>query len=152
MDESPRVITRGWLDMLIGAVLVAVGLIVLSFPVYLDSYDRYGMQVKCGTGYVTQLLQATVDDHEQLPGATTHYVDECKSALLHRRVLTLPLPAVGTLILMAELFAWMRAKSSNSAAPASERPADHTEEEFHEAAVLDRRYRSHRERPHDTTL
>ncbi|SRX94078.1 hypothetical protein MSP7336_02326 [Mycobacterium shimoidei] len=147
-----RVITRGRLGMLIGAVLLAVGLIALSFPVYLDSYDRYGLQVKCGNGYVTQLLQATVDDHEQPPGAATHYVDECKSALLHRRVLTLPLTAAGTVILMAVLIAWMRAKSPNSAAPPCEQRPDHTEEEFHEAAVLDRRYRAHRPPPHDTTL
>lgn len=140
--------------MLIATALLVVSLIALSFPVHLDSYDRYGIQLKCGTGYVTNLVQATADDQQeaQLPGTTTHYVDQCKSALLHRRVLILPVTGVATIILMAELMAWMRGWSPNSAESPSEWPVDHTEEELHDAAVLDRRYRSHRERPHDTTL
>ncbi|MGH3971533.1 MAG: hypothetical protein ACRDTV_26430 [Mycobacterium sp.] len=153
MDGSTRSLIRGRLDILIGIALLAAGLLVLSLPVYLDTYDRYGMQLKCGNGYVTQLLQATIDDQNPAPySGATNYVDQCKSALLHRRALTLPVTATGTLILIFELVAWMRGRSPGSSESGSEWPADHTEEELHDAAVLDRRYRSHRERPHDTTL
>jgi hypothetical protein len=85
MDESARVVTRGWVDMLIGTFLVVGALVALCFPVYLDAYDRWGMQIKCGNGYYSQSLQATFDDQEQAQqsGPATRYVDQCKSALAH---------------------------------------------------------------------
>lgn len=158
MDTSPRVVTRGWLDILIGAVLIAVALVALSFPVYLDSYDKWGIQVRCGNGYYTQLLQATIADQEQAhqSGPATDYVNQCKSALLHRRAWILPVAGLGAVILILESGAWMLRGSRGSSEPSSFEPTSEwladPEEEWHEAALLDRRYRSHRPPSHDTTL
>lgn len=154
MDTSAKVITRGWLAMLVGAGLLVAGLVALCFPVYLDSFDRYGIQLKCGNGYYSELLHATTADQEQAQhaGPATNYVDQCKTALLHRRVWAIPLTAAGTLIVIGELAAWMRGDAPNVPEPASARPPALPEEEFHEAATLDRRYRSHRPPAHDTTL
>ena len=38
--------------------LIGVGLLALNFPVFLDAYDQWGFQIKCGTGYLTDLTQA----------------------------------------------------------------------------------------------
>jgi hypothetical protein len=77
------------------AVLVIIGLIALNFPVFLDAYDQYGFQIKCGTGYDTDLTQAaaTVGQH--------NFVDNCETALLMRRMWTIPLVAISGLVLLA---------------------------------------------------
>jgi hypothetical protein len=77
------------------AVLLVVGLIALNFPVFLDAYDQWGFQVKCGTGYATDLTQAaaTVGEH--------NFVDQCETALLVRRMWTISLVAVSGLVLLA---------------------------------------------------
>jgi hypothetical protein len=151
MDKSAKVVTRGWVDMLIGTIVLAGALVVLCFPVYLGTYDRWGVQIKCGNGYYSQLLQATTDDQDQArrSAPTTDLVDQCKSALLHRRAWAIPVGAVGALILVPELVAWVRGGSAGPAQPTHEssEPLD-----LHDAALLDRRYRSHRERSSDTTL
>jgi hypothetical protein len=51
--------------MIVGAVVLAGALVALYFPVYLDAYDRWGVQINCGNGYASQLLQATSDDQDQ---------------------------------------------------------------------------------------
>ena len=38
--------------------LIAVGLLALNFPVFLDAYDQWGFQVNCGTGFASDLSQA----------------------------------------------------------------------------------------------
>jgi hypothetical protein len=151
MDESAKT-PNDWLGMLVGAVLLAGAALVLCLPVYLGIYDRYGMQIECGNGYESQLLQASINDREQArqPGPATNYVNQCESALLHRRAWVLPIAGLGAVILIPELVAWARGESPNSPGPTSEglaEPAD-----LHDAALLDRRYRSHRQRPHGTTL
>ena len=57
-------------------VVVAIGLLALNFPVFLDAYDQWGFQIKCGTGYATDLSQAAavVGQH--------NLVDQCETALL----------------------------------------------------------------------
>jgi hypothetical protein len=152
MDKSARVVTRGWLDMIIGTVVLAGALFALCFPVYLGTYDRWGVQIKCGNGYSSQLVQATTDDQDQArqSAPATSYVNQCKSALLHRRVWTVPVAAVGALILIPELVAWVRGGSRSPTEPTHEPSAEPTD--LHDAALLDRRYRSHRPRPPDTTL
>ena len=67
------------------AVVLAVGLLALNFPVFLDDYDQYGWQIKCGTGYLSELTQAAASVGEK------NYVDECETALLMRRPWTVPL-------------------------------------------------------------
>jgi hypothetical protein len=153
MDGPARVITRGRLDILIGTVLLAGALVALGFPVYLDSYDRWGIQIKCGTGYHSQLLQATIADQQPAQqSGPADYVDHCKSAVQHRRVWVLPVAGLGAVLLIPELVTWARGGSRSSGELTSAGPADLTGAEFHEAALLDRRYRSHRPPPHDTTL
>jgi hypothetical protein len=73
--------------------LIAGGLLALNFPVFLDAFDQYGFQVKCGTGYATDLSQATANN----------LVDQCETALLIRRMWTIPLVAVGTIVLIVVL-------------------------------------------------
>jgi hypothetical protein len=75
-------------------VLVGFGLIALNFPVFLDAYDQWGFQIKCGTGYATDLTQAaaTVGQH--------NFVNECETALLVRRLWTIPLVAISGLVLL----------------------------------------------------
>ena len=76
-------------------LLLAVGLIAMNFPVFLDAYDQWGFQIKCGTGYASDLSQAAAaaDQHD--------YVDKCETALLVRRMWTIPLIAVSGLVVLA---------------------------------------------------
>nr|WP_041313017.1 hypothetical protein [Mycobacterium sp. JS623] len=75
--------------------LIIVGLLALNFPVFLDSFDQYGFQIKCGTGYLTDLSQAAS------AAGTDNYVDHCETALLIRRLWTIPLVAIGSIVLVA---------------------------------------------------
>jgi hypothetical protein len=155
---------RDRLVMAVGAVLLAAGLLALSVPVSLGDYDSWGMQVECGNGYYSQLLQATFDDEESArqsardgaPTAiqpNTNYVDRCKSAITHRRAWAIPIAGLGAVILLVEVFRWVRNRptDSGSATTAHAWSAEHPDDVMHEAAVLDRRERSH-QRPSDTTL
>lgn len=153
MDTSAKVITRPWLAMLVGTALLAAGLVALCFPVYLHAYDQWGIQIKCGNGYNSELLQATIDDQHAASRVrpATSYVDQCNSALLHRRVWTTSLSALGALILIPQLVAWTRGGSPS--APASSGPTAPPEDtNLKTAELLDRKYRSHRPRPSNTTL
>jgi hypothetical protein len=76
-------------------VLVVFGLIALNFPVFLDAYDQWGFQVKCGTGYAADLTQAAATVGQD------NYVDKCETALLMRRMWTIPLVAICGLVLLA---------------------------------------------------
>jgi hypothetical protein len=149
-------VTRGWLITLIGVALLAGGLVALRFPVFLDSYDSAGIQVKCGNGYYADLVQATTDDQQSASGvvqAATNYVDRCQSALAHRREWLIPVAALGAVIVVSGLAAWWRAGSRSPAATNktnkwSEIPPD----ALHDAEVLDRRSHPRWPRPSDTTL
>lgn len=155
MEQSEKTITRGWLAALLGTALLVGGLVALCFPVFLGSYDRYGVQVKCGNGYHAELLQASLDDQESASSVarpTTSYVDQCHSAVAHRRAWLVPVACAGALILVPDLVAWARRASARPAEPRHESSPEPGDTEIHEAAVLDRRWRSHRPRPSDTTL
>jgi hypothetical protein len=80
-------------------VVVAIGLLALNFPVFLDAYDQWGFQIKCGTGYATDLSRAAavVGQH--------NLVDQCETALLVRRMWTIPLVAFGALVLLVVVVA-----------------------------------------------
>jgi hypothetical protein len=77
------------------AVVLAIGLIAMNFPVFIDAFDQWGFQIKCGTGYATDLTQAgaAAGDHS--------YVDSCETALLMRRLWTIPLIVISGLVLLA---------------------------------------------------
>jgi type III secretory pathway component EscS len=81
------------------AAVLAVGLLALNFPVFLDAYDQWGWQIKCGTGYLTDLTQAAASVCD------VNYVEECESALLMRRMWTVPLVLVGATVGLVVLVA-----------------------------------------------
>lgn len=74
--------------------LIAVGLLALNFPVFLDAYDQWGFQVKCGTGFASDLSQAAAAAGQH------NYVDQCETALILRRLWAIPLGAVGSIVLV----------------------------------------------------
>ena len=48
-------------------LLLAVGLIAMNLPVFLDAYDQSGFQIKCGTGYASDLSQAAAAGQHTIP-------------------------------------------------------------------------------------
>ncbi|MGV9799676.1 hypothetical protein ACWDTP_16670 [Mycobacterium sp. NPDC003449] len=78
-----------------GAVILGIGLYLMSMSVYLDDFDQYGMQIPCGTSFSAHLDQAAAAGDE--------YIGKCGSALTARRLWTIPVVAVGTLALIAVL-------------------------------------------------
>ncbi len=77
--------------------LIAVGLLALYFPVYIDAYDQFGFQIKCGTGFGSDLAQAA----ESRGG---DYVGQCQTALMVRRLWSIPMVAVGSILLAIIVF------------------------------------------------
>ena len=72
--------------------LIATGLIALNFPVFIDAYDQFGFQIKCGTGYFANLTQAS-------EASGGDYVGQCETAVMLRRLWTIPLVAIGSILL-----------------------------------------------------
>jgi hypothetical protein len=66
----------------------------LNFPVFIDAFDQWGWQIKCGTGYSTDLTQATAST------GGGNYVDQCETALLMRRLWTIPLVLIGAVVVI----------------------------------------------------
>ncbi|WP_322858149.1 hypothetical protein U8D42_22720 [Mycobacterium europaeum] len=98
---------RGPLIFAVAAVALAIGLGALRFPVFIDAYDQFGWQVKCGSGFTTDLTQAAVADNSNGHGApaqparsSTNYVGQCDDALLIRRAWAISTATVGGLTLM----------------------------------------------------
>jgi hypothetical protein len=77
--------------------MVATGLIALNFPVFINVYDQFGFQIKCGTGYFANMTQAS----EATGG---DYVGQCETALMLRRLWTIPLVAIGSILLAVIVF------------------------------------------------
>lgn len=153
MGKVGQVISRDRLVVMVGTILLAGGLLGLWFPVSLGAYDRYGIQINCGNGYSGRLLQATADDAPAYASPAISHVDQCRSALAHRRVWAIPTAALGALTLTLEAVTPARRRPMSLGSPASpdtwsEAPDDY----WHEAANLDRRGCPYRERPAGTTL
>ena len=79
-----------------GALMLAIGLYLMSLPVYLDDFDQFGMQIPCGSGFGAHLVQANAAGQE--------YADKCGSAVMTRQLWTIPVVALGALALIAVLF------------------------------------------------
>ena len=92
-------------------VLLVIGLIALNFPVFLDAYDQWGFQIKCGTGYATDLIQPAASVGQQ------NYVDDCEGALFLRRMWTIPLVAISGLVLLAVVVASAITSAGESLVP-----------------------------------
>jgi hypothetical protein len=84
---------------IVASVVLAVALLAMSFPVFLDDYDQWGWQIKCGTGFASDLTQATAAVGD------TNYADECETALLKRRLWTVPLVILSGVVGLAVLVA-----------------------------------------------
>lgn len=82
------------------ALMVAVGLLALWFPVYLSQYDQYGIQIACGRGFSADMSQAAA-------AHGTGLVAQCGTALLLRRIWAIPVAVIGWLILTVLLATWV---------------------------------------------
>lgn len=140
------------LAAVLGAGALAGGLTGLASPVTLGDYDTFGIQINCGSGLHTQLLQAGIDDAQPSAPAQDR-LGQCRNALAHRREWAAPLTAVGATVLLASAAAWVR----RPAAPGPEPPhphhrwgADHPDDDMHDAAMLDRRHAAHGHRHQPT--
>jgi hypothetical protein len=89
---------RAWYIGIGGAVLLAIGLFALRFPVFIDGYDQWGWQIKCGSGFFADMTQA---ENSGVAGAD--FVASCHDALLTRRLWTIPLVIVGLVAMLAVL-------------------------------------------------
>ncbi|OBH35554.1 hypothetical protein A5690_09525 [Mycobacterium intracellulare] len=101
-------IARGPLIVFAAVVFLAGGLFALRFPVFIEAYDQFGWQVKCGSGFTTDLTQASNAEKKPpgqkasaaAPHAAGHnYVGQCNNALMARRVWAIPAAALGGLTL-----------------------------------------------------
>ena len=84
---------------------IVVGVFALYFPVFIDAYDQYGFQIKCGTGFGSDLSQAA-------DATGGDYVDQCGTALMWRRMWAIPLVVFGAIVLagvmLVEATVWGR--------------------------------------------
>ena len=72
----------------VGAALIATGLLALWFPVHVGQYDQWGMQISCGRGFNASLSQT--------PGAhDAGLAGQCGTALLLRRLWAIPAAIIG---------------------------------------------------------
>jgi hypothetical protein len=80
----------------VAVIALTAGLLALRFPVFIDAYDQFGWQVKCGSGFTTDLTQASSADET----SRTNYVGQCDNALMIRRAWAIPASALGGLTLV----------------------------------------------------
>ena len=107
---------RGWFLLCFGGALVGIGLVALNFPVFLDAYDQWGWQIKCGTGYSTDLMQAEI---ARQASPHTNFVDQCQTALVSRRAWSIPIAVADWHILSADAITlWRRASPATERADA----------------------------------
>ena len=85
----------------VGAALIAAGLLALWFPVLLNQYDLWGMQISCGRGFNASLSQAPAAKDATFAG-------QCGSALLLRRLWAIPSAVIGWVILTITAAIWVR--------------------------------------------
>ncbi len=88
--------TQRFVVLLAGVALLVGGLIALRFPVFLSDFDQWGFQINCGSGFQSALTQASVAH-----SGGARYVDQCHAAIAVRRDWTIPLVAIGVLLLGA---------------------------------------------------
>jgi hypothetical protein len=82
---------RAFYGGVLGAIMIGAGLLALNFPVFIDAYDQFGFQIKCGSGFGTDLSQARA-------AVGGNYVDQCETALMFRRLWAIPMVAIGSIV------------------------------------------------------
>jgi hypothetical protein len=88
----------------VAVALLTVGLLALRWPVYLPDFDPWGIQVKCGSGFSAELVQAS------FAGAA----DRCQHALAVRRMWAIPMAASGWLIVIVLVVPLLRPQEARS--------------------------------------
>ena len=83
---TARFTSASWPSALVGA-----GLLALYFPVFIAAYDQFGFQIECGTGFGTNLSQAAA-------ASGGDYVGQCQTALMMRRLWSIPMAAIGSIL------------------------------------------------------
>jgi H+/Cl- antiporter ClcA len=86
----------------VGVVLLVCGLFALRFPVFLDEFDRWGFQIRCGSAVAES--------------AGFDVVDRCHAAVAVRRAWAIPMAAVGVLLLSALLLRPQRGRQAKAGA------------------------------------
>jgi hypothetical protein len=90
----------------LGAALLAAGVLALWFPVHLDQFDQWGMQISCGRGFSSGLSQSTGAHDAGL-------ADQCGTALLVRRMWAIPAAVVGWMLVTVIAWIWVRSAPEN---------------------------------------
>ena len=101
-QPAPLSITAALLNMsnqrfailIVGAAVLAVGLLALRSPVFLPDFDLWGFQINCGTGFHSDYAQAVIAD-----SSGGRFVDQCRTAVATRRDWAIPVVAAGALLL-----------------------------------------------------
>lgn len=107
--------TRRLLAMIAVAALILIGFLGMWQPAYLSEFDQYGIQIECGSGFLTDLSHA-----ERADGSGV-LADECGTALLVRRAWAITLMMGGTAVLIVLALRGTRvARPVSSAPPAPE--------------------------------
>lgn len=89
---------------IVAVVLLTFGLLALRWPVYLPDFDPWGVQVKCGSGFSSDLVQATFAGK----------ADQCQHALAVRRMWAIPVAALGWLIVIVLVVPLLRPHEADS--------------------------------------
>jgi hypothetical protein len=103
----------------VGVVMVAGGLLALSYGVYLDVYDQWGWQVGCGNGFGLNLTQAST--------SVPNMVDQCQTAVAVRRMWAIPLTLAGIAVVAGWLVKYLRTAPKVVGADASGPPVAEAE-------------------------
>lgn len=97
--------------LILGAAIamIAVGLLALQFPVNLNEFDKWGIQINCGNGFGAELLQASIADTTASSTQTsTRFTNACHTALTVRRVWAISLTVLGAAVLSWVAYRWVK--------------------------------------------
>ncbi|MCX2931463.1 hypothetical protein ORI20_14365 [Mycobacterium sp. CVI_P3] len=89
---------------IVAVVLLMVGVLALHWPVYLPDFDPWGVQIKCGSGFSADLVQASFAGE----------ADHCQHALVVRRMWAIPVTVVGWPIVVALALPMLRPQDVGS--------------------------------------
>ena len=95
-----------------GLIIGLIGVAAMWFPVYLDQFDHYGIQVSCGNGFSSHL-------HGEATAAIT---SRCSTGLLVRRLWAIPTVAAGWMIVTWFVIMWAREQQVDNDVPAHNVP------------------------------
>jgi hypothetical protein len=82
--------TRRLLAMIAAGLVLVIGVLGMWQSVYLSDFDRYGIKIRCGTGFVADFTHAEIAD-----GGVGEHSKQCDTALLVRRAWAIPAAVLG---------------------------------------------------------